>query len=428
LKYRQNEPERIKIKMECYLDNAATTKPSEAVIDEMLKVLRTDFGNPSSKHRMGLDAEKYIRNTTEALAEALKCKPSEIILTSGGTESNNQALIGGALANRRAGTHIISTAFEHAAVYKPLEFLESQGFTVDYVGVDRMGHLDLDELKEKLKKDTVIVSVMLVNNEVGAVQDIEAVSKLVKSNNPATLLHVDAIQAFGKMKIIPAKQGIDMLSISGHKLRGPKGSGALYVRSGAKVKPYIYGGGQQHDMRSGTENVPAIAGFGVAVKDASSHLEEHRRSMFACKAALIARVLKLEGTHVNAVPGETLGYFEKAEPIAASGEYAGIPENIRKSLETTAPHIVSVSFDGIDRSEVLLHALEEEGVYVSSGSACSSNHPGLSGSLKAIGVEKELLNSTLRFSFSFDSTIDEVDYAGAALQKLLPVLRRFRVK
>ncbi len=414
--------------MECYLDNAATTRPSEAVIETMLEALRKNYGNPSSKHKKGMEAEQYIRNTTEALAAALKCKPGELILTSGGTESNNQALIGGAYANRRAGNHIISTAFEHAAVYKPLESLESQGFEVDYVGVDELGHIRTDELLSKLRPETVIVSVMLVNNEVGAVQDIEAVSKLIKSRNPGTLLHVDAIQAFGKMQIYPGRMGIDMLSISGHKLRGPKGSGALYVRSGVKLKPYIYGGGQQHDMRSGTENVPAIAGFGIAVKDAAENLEEHRLTMFACKAALIERVEKIEGTTVNAVPEIALEALKSAERFERTGDYEKLPGDVRAAFETTAPHILSVSFDGIDRSEVLLHALEEEGVYVSSGSACSSNHPGLSGSLKAIGVEKELLNSTIRFSFSFDSTVEEVNYAADMLEKLLLVLRRFRRK
>ncbi|MBP5185029.1 MAG: cysteine desulfurase [Lachnospiraceae bacterium] len=414
--------------MECYLDNAATTKPSEPVIEAVLQAMRTDFGNPSSKHKKGMEAEKYIRNTTDALCSALKCKPQEIILTSGGTESNNQALIGGAYANRRAGNHIISTAFEHAAVYKPLEFLESAGFEVDYVGVDELGHIRLDELEKLIRPETIIVSVMLVNNEVGAVQDIEAVSALIKRVNPGTLLHVDAIQAFGKMKIYPQRMGIDMLSISGHKLCGPKGSGALYVRAGVKLKPYIYGGGQQHDMRSGTENVPAIAGFGVAVKDASENLEEHRKSMFACKAALIARVMGIEGTTVNAVPQESLEALKAAGSLKSAEDYEKLPKEAVEALETTAPHILSVSFEGIDRSEVLLHALEEKEVYVSSGSACSSNHPGLSGSLKAIGVTKELLNATLRFSFSFGSTVDEVNIAADELENILPLLRRFRRK
>ncbi len=414
--------------MECYLDNAATTKPSESVVEAMLSALQRDYGNPSSKHRLGMEAEKYIRDTREALAKALKVNAKDIVLTSGGTESNNQALIGAALANRRAGMHILSSAFEHASVYKPLEFLETQGFEVEYIGVDALGHLDLEELKSKLRPDTILVSVMCVNNELGAIQDIEAISKIVKADNPARILHADAIQAFGKLAVYPERAGIDLLSISGHKFHGPKGSGALYIRNGVKIKPYIYGGGQQSDMRSGTENVPAIAGFGVAVKEAYENLDKNRASMYLCKAALIGRLLKLEGVSINAVPQNVLEALKKAENISSPEAYAGLDEEVRKGLETTAPHIVSASFEGIDRSEVLLHALEDEQVYVSSGSACSSNHPGLSGSLKAIGVSKELINSTLRFSFCSKTNVEEIEQAAAALAKLLPMLRRFRRK
>lgn len=408
--------------MECYLDNAATTKPSAGVVAAMLKVLTADYGNPSAKHTKGMDAEKYVKEAAEILAKEWKVSPGEIILTSGGTESNNQALIGGALANKRAGMHIIASAFEHASVYRPLEFLESQGFEVEYVGVDSMGHINTAELEQKIRKDTVLVSVMYVNNEVGAIQDIPALSALIKAKNPNTLFHVDAIQAFGKVKILPGREGIDLMSVSGHKLHGPKGSGALYVRRGVKLFPYIYGGGQQHDMRSGTENVPAIAGFAQAVSEMGQSLEKFRENMYLCKTELIRRALILGNITVNAVPGEALD-----EIAALSGQPKSM-DDVPAALLSTAPHVTSLSFDGIDRSEVLLHALEERGVYVSSGSACSSNHPGLSGSLKAIGVKKELLESTLRFSFSSETTLDEIDYAADCLAELLPMLRRFKRK
>jgi len=408
--------------MECYLDNAATTKPSEAAVAAMLKVLTEDYGNPSSKHIMGLHAGNYVKNTSELLAKEWKVEPSEVVLTSGGTESNNTALIGAALANKRAGMHIISSAFEHASVYKPLEFLESQGFEVDYIGVDSMGHINTEELLSKLREDTILVSIMYVNNEVGAIQDIAALSKMIKAKNSKTLFHVDAIQAYGKMKVYPGREGIDLMSVSGHKFHAPKGSGALYIRRGVKIKPYIYGGGQQRDMRSGTENVPAIAGFGAAVEELSGNLDSYRKSMYECKAELIRRALMIDGVVVNAVPKDAV---ESLKNTSLEDIKAGkIPEG----LYTTAPHIVSLSFSGIDRSEVLLHALEEKGVYVSSGSACSSNHPGLSGSLKAIGVGKDLLESTLRFSFCSLSTTDEVDYAADCLETLLPLLRRFKRK
>lgn len=408
--------------MECYLDNAATTKPSPGVVAAMLKVLNEDFGNPSAKHTKGLKAEKYVKDAADVIAKEWKVSPREIILTSGGTESNNQALIGGALANKRLGMHILASAFEHASVYRPLEFLESQGFEVEYIGVDSLGHINREELASKIRKDTVIVSIMYVNNEVGAVQDIPALAELIKSINPATLFHVDAIQAFGKIKLLPGREGIDLMSVSGHKLHGPKGSGALYVRQGVKLFPYIYGGGQQHDMRSGTENVPAIAGFARAVAETGENLQKNRESMFICKTELIRRALKLGNVTVNAVPEAALAAVSKMEGAPTS--FADVPE----SLLSTAPHVTSLSFEGIDRSEVLLHALEEKGVYVSSGSACSSNHPGLSGSLKAIGVKKELLESTLRFSFSSETTPDEIDYAADCLEELLPMLRRFRRK
>jgi len=384
--------------MEAYLDNAATTKVSTAVLEKMNQVYVTDFGNPSSMHKKGMEAEQYIKESKQKIAGILKCEPSEIIFTSGGTESNNMALIGTALANRRTGNHIITTRIEHASVYEPLLFLEEMGFRVTFVPVDAEGRVDVDALVEAVCDETILVSVMYVNNEIGSIEPIAEIAKKIKEKKKDLLFHVDAIQAFGKMKIQPAREGIDLLSVSGHKIHGPKGSGFLYVKNKTKIRPVLYGGGQERGMRSGTENVPAIAGIGQASADMYASLEKNRAHLFELKKALAARFAVMPDVTVNAVPEE--------------------------GIEATAPHVLSASFLGV-RSEVLLRALEEKGVYVSAGSACSSNHPDISGTLVAIGVKKELLDSTLRFSFSVETTREEVEYAADCVEELLPRLRRF---
>ncbi|MBQ9119809.1 MAG: cysteine desulfurase [Lachnospiraceae bacterium] len=383
--------------MEAYLDNAATTRVSDGVQQIMSQTMLADFGNPSSMHRKGMEAERYVKEARECIAASLKAEPKEIIFTSGGTEANNMALIGAAYANRRAGMHIITTQFEHASVHNPLLFLEELGFSIDFAPVDEYGHVKLPELLDLIREDTILVSIMYVNNEVGAVQDIAAISTAVKAKKPDVLFHVDAIQAYGKYRICPKKEGIDLLSVSGHKFHGPKGSGFLYVRDKVKVKPLIFGGGQQKGMRSGTENVPGIAGLGKAVQEIYSGHEVKREHLYMLKARLLTGLQEMEDVTVNAVPEE---------------------------LTECAPHIVSASFAKV-RSEVLLHALEDKGVYVSSGSACSSNHPGISGSLQAIGVKKELLDSTLRFSFSVYTTVEEIDYAIEQLKVIVPMLQKY---
>lgn len=383
--------------MEAYLDNAATTRAFDSVKDIMTQTLCMDYGNPSSMHKKGVDAETYIKDAKEIIAKSLKADPKEIIFTSGGTESNNLAVIGAAYANKRSGNHIITTRIEHPSIHNPLLFLEENGFRVSYIPVDRSGKVLMEELLAEVGEDTILVSVMYVNNEIGSVQNISEISKLIKEKNPKVLLHVDGIQAFGKYRICPKREGIDLLSISGHKIHGPKGSGCLYVRDKVKLKPILFGGGQQKGMRSGTENVPAIAGLGQAVKDIYENHEEKRAGLYQLKEAFIAEMNQIQYTTVNGVSG---------------------------SINETAPHIVSVSFAGI-RSEVLLHALEEKQVFVSSGSACASNHPQLSGTLKAIGVREDLLDSTLRFSFSVFTTMEEIQYAISMLKELVPVLRKY---
>lgn len=385
--------------MEAYLDNSATTRCSDRACQLMVDLLTKDYGNPSSLHMKGIEAERFIETAKKKIAKTLRVSEKEIIFTSGGTESNNLAIIGAAMANRRAGNHIITTSIEHASVENPMEFLKEQGFDITYLSVDENGIISLEELEEAVTEQTILVSMMQVNNEIGAIEPVAEAAELIKKKNPDTLIHVDAIQSYGKMYIYPKKLGIDMLSVSGHKIHGPKGSGFLWVKEKTKLKPLILGGGQQKGMRSGTENVPAIAGLGEAAEEIYENLDEKRAHLYGLKQRFIDGIEKLEGTHVNGKTGED-----------------------------SAPHIVSVSFEGI-RSEVLLHSLEDRGIYVSSGSACSSNnHAGKqkgSKTLRNIHLKENLLDSTLRFSFSVHTTEEEIDYALEVLGELLPVLKKY---
>ena len=385
--------------MEAYLDNSATTRCSDRACQVMVDLLTKDYGNPSSLHMKGIEAERFVETAKKKIAKTLRVSEKEIIFTSGGTESNNLAIIGAAMANRRAGNHIITTSIEHASVENPMEFLKEQGFDITYLSVDENGIISLEELEEAVTEQTILVSMMQVNNEIGAIEPVAEAAELIKKKNPATLIHVDAIQSYGKMYIYPKKLGIDMLSVSGHKIHGPKGSGFLWVKEKTKLKPLILGGGQQKGMRSGTENVPAIAGLGEAAEEIYENLDEKRAHLYGLKQRFINGIERLEGTHVNGKIGED-----------------------------SAPHIVSVSFEGI-RSEVLLHSLEDRGIYVSSGSACSSNnHAGKqkgSRTLRNIHLKENLLDSTLRFSFSVHTTEEEIDYALEVLGELLPVLKKY---
>jgi len=382
--------------MEVYLDNSATTRCSAAAADIMVKVLKEDFGNPSSMHIKGVEGEKYVKESLTAIAKALKVNEKEIIFTSGGTESDNLALIGAAEANKRAGKHIITTVYEHPAILETCRYLEEQGYEVTYLPVDEYGVVRLEALKEALREDTILVSMMYVNNEIGAVLPVEEVSKVIKEYNKNIIFHVDGVQGFGKYTIHPKKAGIDMLSVSGHKIHGPKGVGFLYVSDKVRLKPIIFGGGQQKGMRSGTENVPGIAGLGVAVSEICDGLEEKADVLYELKAGFVKALEEMEGVTLN-------GYTDKR----------------------SAPHIVSASFEGI-RSEVLLHALEDKGIYVSAGSACASNKKKeASKTLVAIGLKKDLLDSTIRFSFSFDTTKEELEYTIEALKQVLPLLRKY---
>ncbi len=386
--------------MEVYLDNSATTRVLPEVAQLMTKVMCEDYGNPSSLHRKGVEAESYIRYAKETLAKLLKVTEKEIIFTSGGTESDNMALIGCAMANMRRGRHLITTRIEHPAILQTMAYLESQGFQVTYLPVDKSGRIRLEDLQRAIRPDTILVSVMYVNNEIGALQPIAEAGALIKRMNPNILFHVDGVQAFGKFKIYPKKMNIDLLSVSSHKIHGPKGVGFLYIGERVKILPITYGGGQQKNMRSGTENVPGVAGMAKAAELMYENLEEDVNRLYKLKQYFIENITAMEGIQINGlIPGE-------AECI------------------NTAPHVVSVSVAGV-RSEVLLHALEDKGIYVSAGSACASNKPQTSETLKAIGLQREYWDSTIRFSFSILTTSEEIEYTLKVLYDMIPMLRKY---
>lgn len=381
--------------MEIYLDNSATTRCFDEVAQTVAHMMTVDYGNPSSMHRKGIEAEKHVKQATELIARSLRVSEKEIFYTSGGTESDNLAIVGTAKANHRTGKHIITTAMEHPAVSQCMKYLEKEGFEVTYLQPDASGCIRLQDLEQSIRKDTILVSIMAVNNEIGTIQPIEQAGAMIKRKNPRTLFHVDAVQGYGKMKLYPRKYHIDMLSVSGHKIHGPKGVGFLYINENVKINPIILGGGQQKNMRSGTENVPGVAGLAKAVELVYANMECDINKMYCLRDYFISQVLKLEGVSVNGALGRN-----------------------------GAPHVVSMSVEGV-RAEVLLHALEERGIYISAGSACSSHKPMPSATLMAIGLPKNLLGSTVRFSFSIFTTKEEIDCVIRALNDVIPMLRKF---
>ncbi len=382
--------------MEVYLDNSATTRAYPEVGELVYKVMCRDYGNPSSMHRKGVEAEHYVKDAKETIAKSLKVNAKEIFFTSGGTESDNLALIGVARANKRRGNHLITSSIEHPAILNTMRHLEEkEGFRVTYLPVDAAGRIRLDALKEALCEDTILVSVMYVNNEVGTVQPIEEAVQMVKAYDPQIIFHSDAVQGYGKYHIYPKRMGIDLLSASGHKIHGPKGIGFLYIGEKVKITPIVYGGEQQKNIRSGTENVPGIAGLGLASEMIYKDLDMKVALMRELKAYFIEGLKKIDRTVIHGLTDEG-----------------------------SAPHIISAGIAGI-RSEVLLHTLEEKGIYVSSGSACASNHPAISGVLKGIGAAQEYLDATLRFSMSEFTTKEEIDYTLETLYNCVPMLRKY---
>ncbi len=384
--------------MEVYLDNSATTRVFPQVAELMTKIMCEDYGNPSSLHKKGVEAEQYLREARETLARIMKVSEKEILFTSGGTESDNMALRGCVRANSRRGNHIITTQVEHPAILNTAAYLESEGYRVTYLPVDESGRIRLEDLNRAMTPETILVSIMHTNNEVGARQPIEEAGSLIKQMNPQTLFHVDAVQGFGKAKIYPKKLHVDLMSVSSHKIHGPKGVGFLYIGDKVKIQPILFGGGQQQNLRSGTDNVPGIAGMAKAAQMMYENLDEDIARLYRLKKLFIEEVKKIDGTWVNGL--------------------------VDGGIEGTAPHIVSVSIEGV-RSEVLLHALEDKGIFVSAGSACSAHKPQPSATLKAMGLNKELLGSTLRFSFSVFTTEEEILYTLQQMYVMIPMLRRY---
>ncbi len=384
--------------MEVYLDNSATTRCFDEVADLMAGIMCKDYGNPSSLHRKGVQAEQYVRYAKETIAKNLKVNEKEIFFTSGGTESDNLALMGCAYANCRMGRHLITTQIEHPAVLQTMRQLEGDGFRVTYLPVDKKGCIRLEDLQRAITGETILVSIMHTNNEVGSLQPIEEAGAMIKGMNPRILFHVDAVQGYGKFRILPKKMHIDLLSVSGHKIHGPKGIGFLFVDEKVKIRPILFGGGQQSGLRSGTENVPAIAGLAKSVELVYRDLDGEVSKLYQLKEAFVEGIRKIPDIVVNGHPGRD-----------------------------GAPHVVSVSFKGV-RSEVLLHALEDKGIYVSAGSACSAHKPQPSATLQAMGIDKELLGSTIRFSFSVFTTMEEINYTLQTLYDIIPILRRYTRK
>ncbi len=384
--------------MEVYLDNSATTRCFDEVADLMAGIMCKDYGNPSSLHRKGVQAEQYVRYAKETIAKNLKVNEKEIFFTSGGTESDNLALMGCAYANCRMGRHLITTQIEHPAVLQTMKQLEGDGFRVTYLPVDKKGCIRLEDLQRAITGETILVSIMHTNNEVGSLQPIEEAGAMIKGMNPRILFHVDAVQGYGKFRILPKKMHIDLLSVSGHKIHGPKGIGFLFVDEKVKIRPILFGGGQQSGLRSGTENVPAIAGLAKSVELVYRDLDGEVSKLYQLKEAFVEGIRKIPDIVVNGHPGRD-----------------------------GAPHVVSVSFKEV-RSEVLLHALEDKGIYVSAGSACSAHKPQPSATLQAMGIDKELLGSTIRFSFSVFTTMEEINYTLQTLYDIIPILRRYTRK
>ena len=377
-----------------YLDNAATTKTRPEVVEAMLPYFTEYYGNPSSVYEFSAEPKRAIAQARETIAKALGAKSNEIYFTYGGTESDNWALISTAEAYQAKGKHIITTKIEHHAILHTCEYLEQRGFEVTYLDVDEFGVVKLDELEKAIRPDTILISVMFANNEIGTIEPIKEIGEIAKKHG--ILFHTDAVQAFCHVPINVDECHIDMLSSSAHKLNGPKGTGFLYIDEKVKIKPIIYGGGQQKGMRSGTENVPGCAGLGLAAKMVYTDHDAKIDKLYAIKDRMVKGLQAMDGVTVHGLTGRD-----------------------------SVPQIVAAGFEGV-RAEVLLHALEDKGIYVSSGSACSSNHPGVSGTLKGIGVKDSLLDSTLRFSFGAFNTEEEVDYCLEVLNELVPMLRRYR--
>ena len=374
--------------MTAYLDNSATTFLCEKAKKEMINSIENCWGNPSSLHQTGIDADMLLRQARATVSKALKCDSDEIIFTSGGTEGNNLAIFGGAYAGRRKGNRVITTEIEHPSVLNAFKRLEDEGFEVIYIGTDSSGHLDMNALEEAVNEKTILISVMAVNNEIGTVQPVEMLSGIVKRKKAPAIIHVDAVQAFGKLPLNPKKAGIDLMTVSSHKIHGPKGVGALFVKKGTKIRPVAVGGGQERDIRPGTEPMPAIAGFMGAVSELKT--EKSLSEVTAKRDYLIGKLTEIDGVSINS-PDDALAY------------------------------IVNLSLKGL-RSETVLNLLSDMEIYVSSGSACAKGHK--SHVLTAVGLKDDVIDSSLRVSLSRYTTQEELDYFIEGINRAFKVIMK----
>lgn len=380
---------------EIYLDNSATTKVLPEAAEAMAEACSLYYGNPSSLHGKGLQAEKLVEEVRETLADVLGCRRDEIFFTSGGTESNNWAILGSIHRRRRRGKHVITTKVEHPSVLNVFKYLETRGYQVSYLEPDNFGIVQAEQIEAGLREDTVLVSVMYVNNETGAIQPVQEIGEVVKGFNSEIIFHVDAVQALGKLPLRLGKAPIDLLSLSAHKVHGPKGVGALFIRKGVGIDPLLFGGGQESRMRAGTENVPGIVGFGAALAKVPDWLEDTGHVAALKEHLLTCLKSKLPGMVVNG------------------------------SLRQAVPNIVNLSFPGV-KGEVLVHYLEQSGIYVSTGSACHSKSSEWSHVLAAMGIEGERLEGAIRVSFSHFNTREEVDLAAHKLVEAVQDLESLR--
>lgn len=377
-----------------YFDNAATTPCSMEVMEAISFVSTTCFANPSAMYPFGMEAENLIKGSKLNIASIINAMPEEIFITSGGTESINTAIYGA--TDYKKNKHFVSSCMEHSAAHNCLLEVEKMGNTVSFVGTDKRGKLSIEELKTAITKDTVLFNLIYVNNEIGVIQDVEDIIKVVKSINPKCYVHLDATQALGKIKIDVVKLGIDLMSASAHKINGPKGVGLLYKKKSCNIKPLIVGGGQQACFRSGTENVSGALALSVAMAKAYEEHEDNAEKLREIKERFISGVEKIDAITINS-------------PIA----------------DDYSSHIVSISVQDV-RSEVLLNALAEHGICISAGSACHTHSKNTgSRTLKAIALPLDLQKSTVRFSFGKDNTLEEVDYALDKLKSAVLDLRKY---
>ncbi|QCJ43742.1 cysteine desulfurase [Bacillus sp. S3] len=375
-----------------YLDNSATTKPFKEVLDSFVTVSSEYFGNPSSLHSLGGQAEKLLSQAREQLAKLIKVKPAEIYFTSGGTESNNIAIKGAARLNRNKGRHIITSSVEHASVRAAMEELEQEGFEITYLPVDENGRVGVDDVEKAIRKDTILISIMQVNNEVGSVQPITEIGEILK-NYSQILFHVDTVQGIGKVPLSLKNSNVGLCSLSAHKFHGLKGTGALFIREGARLAPLFSGGNQERKMRSGTENVAGAVAMAKALRMTMDKSEAGLERMKKIQSMLRTELNEIDGVKIHT-------------PVIHS-----------------APHIVNFSLIGM-RSEVFIHALEQQGVFVSTTSACSSKRKSPSKTLLAMGVPESLAESAIRVSLSFENTEDETKTAVSVIKKTANQLRK----